>query len=86
MEREDRSDGRYINDTASSGVLEERVEQLAQVEARLEVGRHQPRRLLRRQVRRRLQVRRPSVVHLHTYIYPSGRFIGSCPYRDIILD
>lgn len=66
-------DGGDVHDAPASGAgggsAEERVRELAEVEARLQVGRHDPRVVLRRVLRRRLDHHLRRVVHLHVHVY-----------------
>ena len=61
------SDGGDVHDASPAGdggVPEERVRELAEVEARLQVGRHEPGVVLRRALHRRLDHHLRRVVHL----------------------
>ena len=64
------SNGGHVNDAASSGAHEKRARELAEMEARLQVGSHHLGVLLvRGALRGGLHQQLPRVVHLRTYIY-----------------
>jgi hypothetical protein len=68
-EAKDAGDGGDVDDARPSGdggVEEQRVRELGDVQARLQVGRHDPRVVLRRPLRRRLEQQQRSVVDLYT--------------------
>ena len=74
-EGQEACDGGYVDDASPAGdggVPEERVRELAEVEARLQVGRHDPRVVLRRVLPRRLDDQQRRVVHLYGYLSPSS--------------